>query len=60
MKFLVQVEVTSESSWLDGSPDFLGSLLRSESPESILQETLWRRIGNKEPRLQVGEVRRIE
>ena len=50
-KFLVEVDVTEESIWLDGTKDLLSSVT-----EDILQEIIWRRVGNKEPHLSIGKV----
>ncbi len=53
-KFVVEVEVTEKSIWLDGTKNLLGSVT-----EDILQEIIWRRVGNKEPHLLIGNVTEI-
>lgn len=59
MKFNIEIEVTPESCWLNGETDLLKSVYLKEDPETLINELVWRRIGDKEPYFKIIKVKKL-
>lgn len=59
MKFLVEIEVTANSMWPDGSQSLLAYLQRIDEPEKIVRRLLWNRIGGPPPAVVIGHITQL-